>query len=83
MMPIRRSTERQPVGAQLPEGFIAAPDIGEPSCRTWRSVPRLGLVGMLMGWWRVKLSSGCPLAAGAGGVVSCSAGARRAGLAVG
>ncbi len=63
--------------------IIAAPDIGEPSCRTWRSVPRLGLVGMLMGWWRVKLSSGCPLAAGAGGVVSCSAGARRAGLAVG
>ena len=24
--------------------------------------PRLGLVGMLMGWWQVKLSSGCPLA---------------------
>jgi hypothetical protein len=48
--------------------FIAAADIGEPSCRTWRSVPRLGLIGMLMGWWRVKISSGCPLAAGAGGV---------------
>jgi hypothetical protein len=49
--------------------IITAADIGEPSCRTWRSVPRLGLVGMLMGWWRVKISSGCPLAAGAGGVV--------------
>jgi hypothetical protein len=49
---------------------ITAADIGEPSCRTWRSTPRLGLVGMLMGWWRVKISSGCPLAAGAGGVVS-------------
>jgi hypothetical protein len=24
--------------------------------------PRLGLIGMLMGWWQVKLSSGCPLA---------------------
>jgi hypothetical protein len=48
---------------------ITAADIGEPSCRTWRSVPRLGLVGMLMGWWRVKISSGCPLSAGAGGVV--------------
>ena len=47
---------------------ITAADIGEPSCRTWSSVPRLGPVGMLMGWWRVKISSGCPLAAGAGGV---------------
>jgi hypothetical protein len=26
--------------------------------------PRLGLIGMLMGWWQVKLSSGCPLPAG-------------------
>ena len=26
------------------------------------SRPRLGLIGMLMGWWHVKLSSGCPLA---------------------
>jgi hypothetical protein len=43
---------------------IAAADIGEPSCRTWRSVPRLGVIGMLMGWWRVKISSGCPLAGG-------------------
>jgi hypothetical protein len=24
--------------------------------------PRLGLIGMLMGWWRVVISSGCPLA---------------------
>ena len=44
--------------------LITAHDIGEPSCRTWRSVPRLGVVGMLMGWWRVKISSGCPLATG-------------------
>jgi hypothetical protein len=43
---------------------IAAADIGESSCRTWRSVPRLGLIGMLMGWWQVKISSGCPLAPG-------------------
>jgi hypothetical protein len=28
--------------------------------------PRLGLIGMLMGWWQVKLSSGCPLAGGRG-----------------
>ena len=49
--------------------IISAADIGEPSCRTWRSVPQLGFIGMLMGWWRVKISSGCPLPAGAGGVV--------------
>lgn len=45
---------------------ISAHDIGEPSCRTWTSEPRLGLLGMLMGWWRVKVSSGCPLASGRG-----------------
>ena len=39
-------------------------DIGEPGCRSYRSVPRLGPVGMLAGWWHVKVSSGCPLAAG-------------------
>jgi hypothetical protein len=44
--------------------LITAADIGEPSCRTWRSTPRLGPIGMLMGWWRVKISSGCPLATG-------------------
>ncbi len=45
---------------------ISARDIGEPSCRTWTSEPRFGLLGMLMGWWRVKVSSGCPLASGRG-----------------
>jgi AcrR family transcriptional regulator len=39
---------------------ISNDDIGEPGCRYWHSQPRLGLVGMLMGWWRVKISSGCP-----------------------
>ena len=37
-------------------------DLGEPGCGVWHVRPRLGLVGMLMGWWQVKLSSGCPLA---------------------
>lgn len=37
-------------------------DIGEPGCKTWHVKPRLGLVGMLAGWWHVKVSSGCPLA---------------------
>jgi hypothetical protein len=37
-------------------------DVGEPGCGAWHSRPRLGPIGMLMGWWRVKVSSGCPLA---------------------
>jgi hypothetical protein len=41
-------------------------DIGEPGCGAWEVRPRLGLLGMLMGWWQVKLSSGCPLAWGRG-----------------
>ena len=39
---------------------ISNADIGEPGCKFWHSRPRLGLIGMLMGWWRVKISSGCP-----------------------
>jgi hypothetical protein len=38
--------------------------IGEPGCRHWHSRPRWGLLGMLMGWWRIRVSSGCPLAEG-------------------
>lgn len=41
---------------------ISRHDVGEPGCGGWHSVPRLGPLGMLMGWWRVKVSSGCPLA---------------------
>jgi hypothetical protein len=43
---------------------IACRDLGEPSCGVWQVRPRLGLIGMLAGWWQVKLSSGCPLAGG-------------------
>jgi AcrR family transcriptional regulator len=39
---------------------VSNSDIGEPGCKYWHATPRLGLVGMLMGWWRVKISSGCP-----------------------
>ncbi|MEA2126599.1 MAG: hypothetical protein QOI80_3381, partial [Solirubrobacteraceae bacterium] len=39
-------------------------DIGEPGCKSWHVRPRLGVVGMLAGWWHVKISSGCPLAWG-------------------
>jgi hypothetical protein len=45
---------------------IARSDLGEPGCGVWQVRPRLGLIGMLMGWWQVKLSSGCPLARGRG-----------------
>lgn len=40
---------------------ISRADVGEPGCGHWHSRPRFGLLGMLMGWWRVKISSGCPL----------------------
>jgi hypothetical protein len=40
---------------------ISRADVGEPGCGHWHSRPRYGLLGMLMGWWRVKISSGCPL----------------------
>jgi hypothetical protein len=57
-----------------PERFpwvrISNEDIGEPGCRHWHSRPRWGPVGMLIGWWRVKLSSGCPLAKGRGPAAS-------------
>lgn len=36
--------------------------IGEPGCKHWHVTPRWGILGMLMNWWRVKISSGCPLA---------------------
>jgi hypothetical protein len=45
---------------------ISREDLGEPGCGAWEVRPRLGLIGMLMGWWQVKLSSGCPLAGGRG-----------------
>jgi hypothetical protein len=43
---------------------VTSEDLGEPGCTIWQVRPRLGLIGMLMGWWQVKLSSGCPLATG-------------------
>ena len=45
---------------------VSNEDVGEPSCKHWHSRPRWGILGMLAGWWRVKLSSGCPLATGRG-----------------
>src|SRR4051794_18092573 len=58
---------------ELVEQMLAAPqdfkwvrvsrqDLGLKGCGHWHSRPRLGPIGMLMGWWRGKVSSGCPLA---------------------
>jgi hypothetical protein len=46
--------------------FVRLPvnDLGQGGCGVWEVRPRLGLIGMLAGWWQVKLSSGCPLAMG-------------------
>src|SRR3954453_13906344 len=43
---------------------VRAEDIGERGCKQWHVLPRFGLIGILMNWWRVKISSGCPLARG-------------------
>ena len=45
---------------------VSRNDLGEPGCGVWQVRPRMGLIGMLMGWWQVKLSSGCPLPGGRG-----------------
>ena len=41
-------------------------DIGERGCKHWHVRPRWGILGMLLNWWRVRISSGCPLAGGRG-----------------
>jgi hypothetical protein len=45
---------------------ISNEDIGERGCKHWHATPRWGPVGLFLNWWRVKLSSGCPLALGRG-----------------
>jgi hypothetical protein len=49
---------------------ISCRELGEPGCGVWQVRPRMGLIGMLMGWWQVKLSSGCPLAWGREGTLA-------------
>ena len=46
--------------------FVRLPvsDLGLGGCGVWEVRPRFGLIGMLAGWWQVKLSSGCPLPMG-------------------
>jgi hypothetical protein len=77
-----RRGEIEELNRGLVEAMIAEPqryqwvrvsneDVGETGCRHWHSRPRWGILGMLMGWWRVKLSSGCPLARGRGPLQTC------------
>jgi hypothetical protein len=46
--------------------FVRLPvtELGQRGCAVWYVRPRFGLLGMLAGWWELKLSSGCPLAMG-------------------
>jgi hypothetical protein len=46
--------------AAHPWARVRREELGEPGCGAWEVRPRAGLLGMLLHWWRVKLSSGCP-----------------------
>src|SRR5688500_8968392 len=39
---------------------VRTEDCGDPGCGETSAVPRYGPLGALAGWWRVKVSSGCP-----------------------
>ena len=41
--------------------WVSSEDTGDPGCKEWRVTPRFGPVGAAMGWWRIKVSGGCPL----------------------
>ncbi|MEX2447155.1 MAG: hypothetical protein WD404_00225 [Solirubrobacterales bacterium] len=69
---LRGRDELETRNRELLERMLAAPaehrwlqisrdDLGLPGCGHWHSRPRYGVLGMLMGWWRVRISSGCPL----------------------
>ena len=57
---------------------VSAAETGEQGCTTWEVGPRLGPLGALMNWWRVKVSGGCPLAAATGRALMVRAVADRA-----
>ena len=45
---------------------ISNEDVGQRGCKHWHATPKWGPIGLFLNWWRVKLSSGCPLAGGRG-----------------
>jgi hypothetical protein len=61
--------------------FVRLPVValGERGCGVWEVRPRLGLIGMLAGWWQLKLSSGCPLPGAARSRRAASPGTRQRG----
>jgi hypothetical protein len=72
---IAAQAEQQARSRALLEAMLADPpahkwvrvsneQLGEPGCKHYHVRPRLGPIGLLMNWWRVKISSGCPLAWG-------------------
>jgi hypothetical protein len=72
---IASQAEQQARSRALLEDMLAEPaaykwvrvsneQLGEPGCKHYHVRPRLGPIGLLMSWWRVKISSGCPLAWG-------------------
>jgi hypothetical protein len=57
----RRELERMLAApARFRFARISCAELGLPGCGEYAVRPRLGLIGMLAGWWEVKLSSGCP-----------------------
>src|SRR3954465_11923420 len=57
-----RAREELLIGPARPRfARVTNGEVGEPGCRDWHVRPRFGLLGMLAGWWRVVISSGCPL----------------------
>ena len=42
---------------------VSSAETGEEGCAEWQVGSRMGPLGALMSWWRVKVSGGCPLAA--------------------
>jgi hypothetical protein len=53
-----RRMESDPAGHRWTT--VTTRDLGEPGCRQWQSRPILGVIGLLSGWWQVRVSSGCP-----------------------
>jgi DNA-binding transcriptional regulator YhcF (GntR family) len=45
--------------------WVSSADTGDPDCKTYSVSPQWGPVGAAMGWWRIRVSGGCPLAGAA------------------
>jgi hypothetical protein len=56
----RRLVRMRAAPARHPFARVRLAELGEPGCGAYTVRPRLGLLGMLAGWWEVRLSSGCP-----------------------